>query len=213
MSSYLKSTDFASKDTLLSGDPQKIVKGTEIDDELNAIQTAVNSKADANNTVLTGVPVAPTASTGTNTTQIATTAFVLANAIPAGSVMLFVQTSAPTGWTKSTTHNNKTLRVVSGTAGSGGSVDFTTVFASGLSAGATTLTIDQIPSHSHASGASSATTNYEIATSYAASASTYKGAVNNVNTGTGSTGGGSSHTHTLPSFDVAYVDVIICTKD
>jgi hypothetical protein len=44
--------------------------------------------------------------------------------------MLFVQTAAPTGWTKSTTHNNKALRIVSGTASSGGSVAFTTAFAS-----------------------------------------------------------------------------------
>jgi hypothetical protein len=44
--------------------------------------------------------------------------------------MMFVQTAAPTGWTKSTTHDNKALRVVSGTASSGGSVAFTTAFAS-----------------------------------------------------------------------------------
>jgi hypothetical protein len=44
--------------------------------------------------------------------------------------MLFQQTAAPTGWTKDTTHDNKALRVVSSTAGSGGSVAFTTAFAS-----------------------------------------------------------------------------------
>ena len=76
MSNYTKATDFASKDDLLSGDPNKIIKGTEIDDEFAAIQTAVNTKADANNAALTGTPTAPTASAGTNTTQIATTAFV-----------------------------------------------------------------------------------------------------------------------------------------
>jgi hypothetical protein len=76
MSSYTKSTDFASKDALLTGNPLKVVKGTEIDDEFNAIQTAVNSKADTNSPALTGTPTSPTASTGTDTTQIATTAFV-----------------------------------------------------------------------------------------------------------------------------------------
>jgi hypothetical protein len=76
MSNYTKATDFASKDDLLSGDPQKIIKGAEIDDEFAAIQTAVNSKADSNNSALTGTPTAPTAAAGTNTTQIATTAFV-----------------------------------------------------------------------------------------------------------------------------------------
>jgi len=76
MSSYTKSTDFASKDSLLTGNPLKVVKGTEIDDEFNAIQTAVNSKADVNSPDLTGTPTAPTASAATNTTQIASTAFV-----------------------------------------------------------------------------------------------------------------------------------------
>jgi len=76
MSSYTKSTDFASKDSLLSGNPLKVVKGTELDDEFNALQTAVNSKADVNSPTLTGSPSAPTASAGTNTTQLATTAYV-----------------------------------------------------------------------------------------------------------------------------------------
>jgi hypothetical protein len=78
MANYLKATDFAAKDALLSGDPNKIVKGTEIDDEFDAIQTAVNSKANIASPALTGTPTAPTAAAGTNTTQIATTAFVQA---------------------------------------------------------------------------------------------------------------------------------------
>lgn len=76
MSSYTKSTDFASKDALLTGNPLKVVKGTEIDDEFNAIQTAVNSKANTNSPDLSGTPTAPTASSSTSTTQIASTAFV-----------------------------------------------------------------------------------------------------------------------------------------
>ncbi len=85
MSNYFKATNFAAKDTLLSGDPNKIVKGTEINDEFDAIQTAVNSKANKNDAALTGIPTAPTAVIATNTTQIATTAFVenAINAIPA----------------------------------------------------------------------------------------------------------------------------------
>jgi hypothetical protein len=51
--------------------------------------------------------------------------------IPSGSVMLFYQAAAPTGWTQVTAQNNKALRVVSGTGGgTGGSVAFTTAFAS-----------------------------------------------------------------------------------
>ncbi len=78
MSDYSITTDFAAKDALTSGDANKIVKGTEITAELQAIRTAVNSKADSASPTLTGTPLAPTASSGTNTTQIATTAFVTA---------------------------------------------------------------------------------------------------------------------------------------
>ena len=76
MSNYSKSTDFAAKDDLLTGNANKIIKGTEINDEFDAILTAVNSKANSNNASLTGTPVAPTAAANTETTQIATTAFV-----------------------------------------------------------------------------------------------------------------------------------------
>ena len=76
MANYLKATDFGAKDALISGDPNKIIKGTEINDEFDSIQTAVNSKANINSPTLTGTPSAPTAAAGTNTAQIATTAFV-----------------------------------------------------------------------------------------------------------------------------------------
>jgi hypothetical protein len=50
---------------------------------------------------------------------------------PSGTKMLFQQTSAPTGWTKVTSGvDNKALRVVSGTAGSGGSNAFSNTLAS-----------------------------------------------------------------------------------
>lgn len=70
------------------------------------------------------------------------------DAFPSGTKMLFAQTSAPTGWVKDTTHDNKALRVVSGTAGSGGTVAFTTAFAS-QNVGGTALTQAQLPAHTH----------------------------------------------------------------
>lgn len=76
MTDYVKSTNFASKDSLAVGNPLKIVKGTEIDTEFNNIATAVVTKADLNSPALIGTPTAPTASAGTSTTQVATTAFV-----------------------------------------------------------------------------------------------------------------------------------------
>ena len=54
MTNYTKSTNFATKDTLTSGDPLKIVKGTEINTEFDNIQTAVNSKADSASPSFTG---------------------------------------------------------------------------------------------------------------------------------------------------------------
>ena len=79
MSNYTKATNFATKDALTTGNPLKTLSGTELDDEFNAIQVANNTKANASNAALTGTPVAPTAATATDTTQIATTAFVQAN--------------------------------------------------------------------------------------------------------------------------------------
>lgn len=76
MTDYVKSTNFASKDSLATGNPLKIVKGTEIDTEFNNIATAVATKADLNSPTFIGTPSAPTASAGTSTTQVATTAFV-----------------------------------------------------------------------------------------------------------------------------------------
>jgi hypothetical protein len=84
-------------------------------------------------------------------------------AFPTGTRMSFQQTAAPTGWTKDTTAalNNTAMRIVTGSVVNGGSVDFTTAFASQTpsgsvsitsvtgTAGATTLTTPQIPSHTH----------------------------------------------------------------
>ena len=78
MSNYTKATNFAIKDSLVTTDPAKIIKGTEIDNEYNAISNAIASKADVNSPALTGTPTAPTATVGSNTTQIASTAFVKA---------------------------------------------------------------------------------------------------------------------------------------
>ena len=135
--------------------------------------------------------------------------------------MFFVQTAAPTGWTKSTANDNKALRVVSGTASTGGTVAFTTAFASqgvsgsvstsisavsgsvgisGGSVGATTLSTSQIPSHAHdyttRTIAGEPSTNSNISRAYTNSTpQTYSAP------SIGSTGGGASHDHsfTAPS--------------
>lgn len=153
--------------------------------------------------------------------------------IPSGTVMIFGQTSAPTGFTKLTDQDNAALRVVSSTASTGGSVNFTTAFASQTpsgsvsitsvsgTAGATTLSTPQIPSHSHG-----------IAL-YAGSSEGVpqrpQGAELSIPTGTFSSnnaGGGGSHDHPFSfssgsgtfsgnaiNLAVKYVDVIRATKD
>jgi hypothetical protein len=103
MANYTKATNFTAKDGLPTGNSGKIVKGTEIDTELTAIASAISSKADLNSPALTGTPTAPTASAGTNTTQVATTAFVqtaLSAAFTSGMIMMWSGTIAtiPTGW-------------------------------------------------------------------------------------------------------------------
>jgi len=65
MSNYTKTTNFAAKDSLPSGNAAKIVKGTEIDTEFNNIATASATKANANNAALTGTTVFETLSDGT----------------------------------------------------------------------------------------------------------------------------------------------------
>ena len=95
MTNYTKSTNFATKDALASGNALKIVKGTEIDTEFNNIATAVATKANSASPTFTGTPTLPTGtiavtqSAGNNTTAIATTAFVqaaIALLYPVGSV-------------------------------------------------------------------------------------------------------------------------------
>ena len=107
MSNYVKATNFAVKDGLASGNPSKIIKGTEIDTEYNAIASAISSKADLNSPTFTGTPAGPTASSGTNTTQLATTAFVTtaiaaatAALVPSGMIMIWSGSvgSIPSGW-------------------------------------------------------------------------------------------------------------------
>jgi hypothetical protein len=104
MSNYTKATNFATKDTLPTGDANKIVKGTEIDNEFNSISGAISSKADIASPTFTGTPAGPTATAGSNTTQLANTAYVkaeitsgIAGAYPVGSIYLNATSSTNPG--------------------------------------------------------------------------------------------------------------------
>jgi hypothetical protein len=95
LTDYTKATNFASKDSLSSGNSLKIVKGTEIDTEFNSIATAVATKADLSGPTFTGTPTLPTGTIGVtqsssdSSTKLATTAFVqavLQTLYPVGSI-------------------------------------------------------------------------------------------------------------------------------
>ena len=197
----------------------------------------------ANNVILgngTSAPlfVAPS-TTGNVLTSNGTTwtSAAAAGGFPSGTVIPFFQAAAPTGWTQVTTQNNKSLRVVSSAGGgTGGTVAFTTAFAS-QNVGATAITTAQMPSHSHgvsdpghshsggdyghshsyiemgggASIAAGGVYTYYGANTGAANASVY---INSNSTGisTVASGSGTTHTHTL-DLAVQYVDIILASKN
>lgn len=77
MTDYNKVTDFAAKDSLASGEPEKVIKGTEIDNEFEAIEDAIATKANIASPQFTGTPTLATSPAYTvNNTQLATTKFV-----------------------------------------------------------------------------------------------------------------------------------------
>lgn len=161
-----------------------------------------------NNTVIGGST--PADGTFANLTVTGTATGV---GFASGTVMLFGQTNAPTGWTKSTTHNNKALRVVSGAASSGGTTAFTDVFTS------RTITTANMPSHTHGVNDPGHTHGFTAAVegggnrdlgynqNFAVSRSL---TTNSATTGITIQNAGSG---TPMDFAVAYVDVIIATKD
>ena len=148
-----------------------------------------------------------------------------AQSFDAGTLMVFQQTSAPTGWTKQTTHNDKAFRCVSGSCSSGGTVAFSTAMATPSVSGSvsvsgnidnTTLSSAQIPSHNHNISApifaNTGGGQYGGTSGYSGTAPS-----------AGNTGGGGAHNHahnlagslssSTASINVQYVDVIIAAKD
>lgn len=157
-----------------------------------------------------------------------------------GTKTVFNQSSAPTGWTKDSTNNDCTLRVVSGSGGStGGSVNFTTCMTSQPftgtvshnltgTTGSTTLDTTMLPSHTHTYRFLAFRPTYVQAGANPAPL----GGVQQYNSGTtpasaginfDSTGGGGGHSHPLSvsfsftgnniNFNVLYLDFIIASKN
>jgi hypothetical protein len=139
--------------------------------------------------------------------------FGLGGGFAAGTKMIFMQAAAPSGWTKDTTHDNKALRLVSGTSGgsAGGVQAFSTVFAR-TAVDAFTPDTNYMPWHGHSytdqfiTAAGRATNNDDSVAIGVASGWGDRGL------GTGGAGGGFGHTHGI-DLRVQYVDAIICTKN
>jgi hypothetical protein len=144
--------------------------------------------------------------------------------IPQTTTWTFFQASAPSGWTQNTTHNDKALRVVSGTgAGSGGSIAFTSAFPGTVvplssvvtvsgTVGPTTIDVNTMVNHAHNTGTESAL-NSSTFISAAANYTMSQAA-------TGPAGNSGSHTHPwsgsttiTSSIDLRckYSNVIVCS--
>ena len=154
-----------------------------------------------------------------------------------GTRMLFQQTSAPTGWTKDTSRNNRALRIVSGSVTDGGGDSFTSRFNSTVNTGNGSvhghiLSQNEIPSHYHyafrsgnagqlRNGSNMSANNYPgSGTGPGNLYETYNITARNEIPDVGRTstiGGDGSHGHgfTNPSFNlnVLYTDVIIAQKN
>jgi hypothetical protein len=213
---------------------------------ITATSLALATSISNSNSAITTVSATLESRIATVSANLANGSFVVAAAtsviypFPSGTRMLFQQTTAPVGWTKVTTHNNKALRLVNGTVGSGGTQPFTTAFSNksvtGSVAGTVaghTLTLSQMPSHRHFTINGVTTTSYPVPT--ASNSVTFKsnGSFSGPNytlTGdaseptigrTNAQGGGGSHNHgwsgtftgTAIDMTVQYVDVIIASKD
>lgn len=146
--------------------------------------------------------------------------------IPAGTKMLFWQTTAPLNWTKDTTHNDKTIRVVSGTVGTGGSVAFSTLFGR-TSTDNFTISSTYMPSMTMSHSLTTDNHRHSYTTRSTTNIFTSSGSVNywrNLNAGytgysqpsvSGSvtfTGSGTAHNHGI-DMRLQYVDIIICTRN
>lgn len=202
------------------------------DDHMRGIKNAIQGSFSA----FTGIAVTATeAELNLLTGKSLASADDVIDNFPAGTIMSFQQTAAPTGWTKEVTHDNKALRVVTGAAGSGGTNSFTGVLNGSVNVSGTILNANQIPAHSHGAGSLSAVSNGAHTHTYSGVNTTVNGTArsqltNNAETNTPSTNSAGAHTHSITgstannstsgsshnhnfNLDVQYVDLILAAKD
>ena len=206
MSDYTIAVSWSGKDALADSDANKVISGDDFNTEFTTVQTAVNSKVDAASPTLTGTPVAPTAAVATDSTQIATTAFVknvLETYIyPVGSIYfnMAVSTNPATLLGFGTWAAYAEGRVLVGFQSSGtfDALD-ESLGAETSTTGSTTLTTSQMPAHTHTASISS-TVDTGNNDNQSAGGRPYMriGSDNGGLTDTSAaTGGGGAHTHPI----------------
>lgn len=180
-------------------DGANVISGRVITDGADAITSLPNP---FNNAALTGVPTAPTASFGTNTTQIASTAFVQAS-LPAGVIVMWSGSiaSIPAGFLlcngASGTPDLRDRFVVG--AGS--------TYSPGNTGGADTVTLTtaQLPSHTHSISGSGTTATVNISHSHTFSVDSGINSVGHNHTGVTDQHTGHQHNYliggSLAAFD------------
>ena len=212
MSNYTIAVAWSGKDALSDSDANKVISGADFNTEFTAVQTAVNTKADLNGSASEAFS-ATTANAGTNTTQVATTAFVTAamtaatiNALvyPVGSIYMNanVATNPATLLGFGTWEAYAEGRVPVGKASSG---TFDTLNATGgAETDSHTLTESEMPSHYHDSihGHASGTSRPNSFTGISGNVggSNFGGGTTDDAWGTSQTktkGGGAAHTHDI----------------
>jgi microcystin-dependent protein len=148
MTDYNKSVNFAVKDTLTAGDPNKIVSGAEIDTEFNSISSASTTKIDK-------VPAAGTGNVAkfTATGAIEDTGSSASALIPSGGIIMWsgLIASIPTGWGLCDGSNGTPDLRNRFIVGAGDAYDRNDTGGSD----SVTLTEGQIPSHDHTGTTSS----------------------------------------------------------
>jgi len=217
MADYTIAVSWSGKDALADSDANKVISGDDFNTEFTTVQTAINSKADIASETLTGTPIAPTAAVGTDSTQIATTAFVknvLETYIyPVGSIYfnMAVSTNPGTLLGFGTWLAYAEGRVLVGFQSSG---TFDALDESlGAETAAHTLTESEMPSHYHDSihGYSSGTSRPDSFTGISANlgSSNFGGGTTDDAWGSSRTktkGSGSAHSHsTLQPSKTLYI--------
>ena len=203
MADYTIAVSWSGKDALADSDASKVISGDDFHTEFTTVQTALNSKADIASETLTGTPLAPTAAVGTDSTQIATTAFVknvLETYIyPVGSIYfnMAVSTNPGTLLGFGTWVAYAEGRVLVGFQSSG---TFDALDESlGAETAAHTLTTSEMPAHTHTYAENQRVqVGTDNGTAYDATSSGFQT--------TSSTGGGSAHSHsTLQPSKTLYI--------